>query len=176
VLPSSANAVDAGPETPATAALAPAPARTDATASKISSAASKDSAATPKDALSAFKEGAALAPKEAAPSKAGSAQVRLAIKFNQDSWTEIYDARGSTLYHDFGSAGSSRRVTGMSPLRVLLGNPDGVTLELDGHPLALKRAADSGRPQRFLLDSGGGMSEVPAPPSQRAAPAPSAPP
>ena len=54
--------------------------------------------------------------------------VRLAVRFNQDSWVEIYDAHGATLYHDFGGAGSERHVRGAAPLRVLLGNPDGVTL------------------------------------------------
>ena len=102
--------------------------------------------------------------------------MRLAIKFHQDSWMEIYDAHGVTLYHDFGGAGSERRVSGAGPLRVLLGNPDGVTLELDGHAVALRPAAESGRPQRFLLDDGGRISEVPAAQPQRAPPALSAPP
>ena len=100
--------------------------------------------------------------------KAVPGHVRLAIKFNQDSWTEIYDARGSTLFHDFGGAGSERRLTGVAPLRILLGNPDGVALELDGHPVALRPAADSGKPQRFLLDDGGRITELPTPQSQGA--------
>ena len=62
---------------------------------------------------------------------------------------EIYDAHGATLYHDFGSAGSERRVSGAAPLRVLLGNPDGVTLEVDGHPVALRPAAESGSRNAF---------------------------
>lgn len=160
------NAVDAGPQPSAEAAAAaknPAPTST------------KDSAAAPRDAVSAFK-GAALAPKEASAPKPASGQVRLAIRFNQDSWIEVYDARGSTLFHDFGGAGSERRVSGAAPLRVLLGNPDGVSVELNGHPVSLRPAAESGKPQRFLLDSAGGMSDVPAPPSQRAPAASSAPP
>jgi cytoskeleton protein RodZ len=116
---------------------------------------------------------ATVAPKPASPtavtaaptlaSKPASARVRLAIRFNQDSWTEIYDARGTTLFHDFGSAGSERRVSGTAPLRVLLGNPDGVSVELDGRPVALRPAAESGRPQRFSLDSAGRLGDVPTP-------------
>ena len=163
-------------ETAPAPAPTPAPVRVEAASnSKSSSAASKDSAAAPKDAMTAFKEGAALAPKEAASPQAASARVRLAIRFNQDSWIEIYDAHGATLFHDFGGAGSSRRVSGMAPLRVLLGNPDGVSVELNGHPVALRPAAESGRPQRFLLDSAGNMSDVPTSASQRDAPPPAAP-
>jgi cytoskeleton protein RodZ len=196
----SGEGVDAGPEPSAVTA-----ARTDAAASaKTATPASKDAApkdagpkdagpkdAGPKEATSkeaqpkgavAVKDpvvasinAAAGAARDSAPAtKAG--RVRLVIHFSQDSWTEIYDARGSTLFHDFGSAGSQRRVSGSGPLRVLLGNPDGVTVELDGHPLALRPAAESGRPQRFLLDSAGHMSDVPTPQAQRPASAPSAPP
>jgi cytoskeleton protein RodZ len=132
---------------------------------------------TPKNAASASRDSSAP-PKDPAPAPRVSSggRVRLAVKFNQDSWIEIYDAHGATLYHDFGGAGSERRVSGAGPLRVLLGNPDGVTLEIDGHPVALRPAAESGRPQRFLLDDGGRISEVPASQPQRAPSAPSAPP
>jgi cytoskeleton protein RodZ len=147
------NAVDAGPAPPAAAVVVAVPARSDA-------AAGAKSVATAKDAAPA--------------AKAVSGRVRLAIKFNQDSWTEIYDAHGATLFHDFGSAGSERHLAGAAPLRILLGNPDGVALELDGHPVPLRPAAESGKPQRFLLDDGGHISEVPAGQS-RAAPAAPAP-
>jgi cytoskeleton protein RodZ len=135
--------------------------------------------APPKSSASASKDSATSKEPPPAPKAASAGRVRLAIRFNQDSWIEIYDAHGATLYHDFGGAGSERRVSGAGPLRVLLGNPDGVTLEVDGHAVALRPAAESGKPQRFLLDDGGRISEVPATPatpSQRAPSAPSAPP
>jgi cytoskeleton protein RodZ len=181
--PGASSTVDAGPETPAVIA-----ARGDAAASgKAAAPASKDAGpkdAGPKDAAAAFRD-VVMAPRAAAATAADknsafspnpSGRVRLAIRFNQDSWIEVYDAHGATLFHDFGGAGSERRVSGAAPLRVLLGNPDGVSVELDGHPVALRPAADSGRPQRFLLDSSGRMSDVPATQSQRPAPAPSTPP
>jgi cytoskeleton protein RodZ len=159
------------------AAAEPPALRSDAAANgKPATSASKETAAPdanpkdsrPRDAASAFREPAADAAATAAP-KATSVRVRLTVRFNQDSWTEIYDAKGATLFHDFGGAGSERRVSGTAPLRVLLGNPDGVSIELDGHPVALKPAADSGRPQRFLLDSAGRLGDVPTP---QAPPAP----
>jgi cytoskeleton protein RodZ len=195
--PAANSAVDAGPETPAVIA-----ARGDAAASgKAAAPASRDTGskdagakdagpkdagpkdASPKDAAAAFRDvvmapraAAATADKDSAFSPKLTGRVRLAIRFNQDSWIEVYDAHGATLFHDFGGAGSERRVSGAAPLRVLLGNPDGVSVELDGHPVALRPAADSGRPQRFLLDSGGHMGDVPTTPAQRPASAPSTPP
>jgi cytoskeleton protein RodZ len=154
--PQTGNAGDAGPGVPAAAVGVAVPGRSDAAGATKNVAAAKDAAPA---------------------AKAVPGRVRLAIKFNQDSWTEIYDAHGSTLFHDFGSAGSERHLAGAPPLRILLGNPDGVGLELDGHPVALRPAAESGKPQRFLLDDGGHISEVPAGQSRTspAASAPSAP-
>ncbi|MFI4868343.1 MAG: helix-turn-helix domain-containing protein [Steroidobacterales bacterium] len=166
--PSPRQGADAGPETPV--AAAPPTARSEPAGTRTEAAAgAKNSTPASKDAAAA---------KEAA---AARTMVRLAIRFNQNSWAEIYDARRVTLYHDFGGAGSERRLTGAAPLRVLIGNPDGVVLELDGHPVALRPAAESGKPQRFLLDSTGRMSDIPGSQSQsqsqsqRTAPAPAAP-
>ena len=168
VAPQATDGVDAGPPAP-TMELVPVP-------KNVASAARDANAA--KEAGATAKDQAKVAAKEPAPPPKLSTggRVRMAIKFNQDSWMEIYDAHGATLYHDFGGAGSERHVSGAGPVRVLLGNPDGVTLEVDGHSVALRPAAESGRPQRFLLDDAGRMSDVPAPPSQRAPSAPSAPP
>jgi cytoskeleton protein RodZ len=183
-----ANAVDAGPASPSAsdsaAGSASAPAHVDAASSPKPATATPKEASTrdapakdggPKDAASAFKSAVLVDKSQAPVAKATSSRVRLAIHFNQDSWIEVYDAHGSTLFHDFGGAGSERRVSGMAPLRVLIGNPDGVNVELNGHAVSLRPAAESGRPQRFLLDSEGGMADVPAPQSQRGSPAPTAP-
>jgi cytoskeleton protein RodZ len=166
------SATSSTPPPPALPAAAPAMEGAEA-----GPAAAAEAVAPPKNAVTGSKDSSAI-PKEPPPvPKASSVgRVRLAIKFNQDSWVEIYDTHGATLYHDFGSAGSVRHVSGAGPLRVLLGNPDGITLELDGHPVALRSAAESGRPQRFLLDDGGRMSDVPASQPQRAPSAPTAPP
>jgi cytoskeleton protein RodZ len=161
------DGVDAGP-----------PAATEPVAMPKNAANAGKDASAARDAAASAKDVAKVAAKEPAPAPklSSGGRVRMAIKFNQDSWMEIYDAHGATLYHDFGSAGSERHVNGAGPVRVLLGNPDGVALQVDGHPVALRPAAESGRPQRFLLDEAGRMSDVPATQSQRAPSAPSAPP
>jgi len=143
--PMAAPAADAGtpapPESAATANAAPA----NPPAARGAGAAAKD------------------AGKETRPGKLAAAPVRLAIKFEEDSWLEVYDAHSNTLYRDVGQAGSERHISGAGPLHVLVGNPDGVSIEIDGHPLALKPAAESGRPQRLLLDSSGQVSDAAAP-------------
>jgi cytoskeleton protein RodZ len=146
------DTAEAGPEPPVAAAPAAAVAE------------SRNSSATSRDGAQAAQKEAAAAGKEAA---AGKARVRIAIRFNQDSWTEIYDAHGATLFHDVGVAGSERHLSGVAPLRLLIGNPDGIALELDGNPVTLRPAAEGGRPQRFHLDSAGRVSELPTTPSQR---------
>lgn len=113
-----------------------------------------------------------------APSPAGeSAQgplpgghVRLQLQFNQDSWAEIYDANGTRLMFELGAAGTHRRLEGLAPLRILFGNPEGVTLSLDGHPVTLAAQPDNGMPLRFSLDGGGRVIEVRAAQDAAAAP------
>jgi cytoskeleton protein RodZ len=99
-------------------------------------------------------------PTPASASPAGT-QVRLGLKFSQDSWAEIYDARGAKLIYELATAGSERHLSGVAPLRILLGNPEGVTLELDGRNVALGQSGRSA-PLRFALDGGGRVVEVPA--------------
>jgi cytoskeleton protein RodZ len=100
-------------------------------------------------------------PPTPASASPAAAQVRLGLKFSQDSWTEIYDASGATLFYELATAGSERHLSGLAPLRILLGNPEGVTLELDGRTVALGQSARSA-PLRFALDGGGRVIEVPA--------------
>jgi cytoskeleton protein RodZ len=182
-------AVDAGPAAPAAVQPAARPSDTrDAgsrdTVAMVREVVQGNKGGAPAPAKGAAAATAAAAAPAAAPAPAAASvpaaalkpgRARLAIHFNQDSWVEVYDARGATLFHDFGGAGSERRVSGAAPLRVLLGNPDGVSVELNGRPVSLRPAAESGRPQRFLLDSEGAMSDAPPSSSQRPAAA-SAPP
>ena len=69
-------------------------------------------------------EPAAMAAPEAPAS--GGAVIRLV--FNQESWVEIKDGNGNTIFGQLMSAGSRRSVTGEPPLAVVIGNADGVQL------------------------------------------------
>jgi cytoskeleton protein RodZ len=103
-----------------------------------------------------------------------SSQVDLGLKFRHGSWAEIYDAAGTRLFSEFGSAGTERRLNGTAPLSILLGDPSAVSLELDGHPVALGNSALAGSGLRFSLDGGGRLFDVQAanPPTKSAPAAP----
>ncbi len=74
-------------------------------------------------------------PKPAASSESSPAparETRLKLDLTNDSWVEVYDSRGERLFYDVASAGSVQSVSGRGPLRVVLGNAAGVTVEVDG--------------------------------------------
>jgi cytoskeleton protein RodZ len=88
----------------------------------------------------------------AATSAATGSLARLAMNFSEDSWIEVYGADGTQLFHGMALAGSQHRVTGGAPLRMFLGNPPGVTLEMNGKPVVM---TSTPRPRRFSLDDAG---------------------
>ena len=79
----------------------------------------------------------------------------LQLHFTEDSWAEVYDARGERLLFDVGSADSTRTVSGMAPLRVVLGNPTGVALELNGRPVSVPESATRNVSIEFQINRSG---------------------
>lgn len=95
------------------------------------------------------------APAEATPAEAGPAAVlpavaasggavSLRVRARADCWVEVYDVRRRQLYFGMLRAGGTAAVSGPGPVRVLLGNVRGVTLDVNGRsvsvPGALQRA------------------------------------
>ncbi len=79
----------------------------------------------------------------------------LQLHFNEDSWAEVYDAHGERLLFDVGSADSTRSVSGAPPLRVVLGNPAGVALELNGRPVSMPEGAARNVSIEFRINRSG---------------------
>lgn len=77
---------------------------------------------------------AAATPTGPAPT-AAPGQVSLQLKFNGDSWVEIFDGSGKAVLYDLGKAGSERTVTATAPLSVTLGNGTVVGMAVNGRPL-----------------------------------------
>lgn len=87
-------------------------------------------------------------------------ETRLRVGFANDSWLEIYDARGQRLYYDIASAGSVQNVAGRGPLRVVLGNASGVSIEVDGEARDIPVNAVEGEGARFVVNRSGLLSRA----------------
>lgn len=96
----------------------------------------------------------------AAPAAVAGTTVHLALALNHDSWIEVYDAGGAALYHGLARSESQHRVAGSAPLRLFLGNPMAVSLELNGRPVELKGTTAASRPRHFSLDSVGHVIDI----------------
>lgn len=79
----------------------------------------------------------------------------LTLKFNADSWAEVYDATGERLFYDVGAASSTHTVRGPAPLRVVLGNAAGVTLEFNGRPAAVPASKQPDGGAKFFINAHG---------------------
>ena len=89
---------------------------------------------------------------------ASSKETRLKLELTNDSWVEVYDSRGERLFYDVASAGSVQSVAGRGPLRVVLGNAAGVTVEVDGEARSIPANAADGEGARFVVNRSGSLS------------------
>jgi cytoskeleton protein RodZ len=87
-------------------------------------------------------------------------ETRLKLDLTNDSWVEVYDSRGERLFYDVASAGSVQSVSGRGPLRVVLGNAAGVSVEVDGQPRAIPENAIDGEGARFVVNRGGSLARA----------------
>ncbi len=89
---------------------------------------------------------------------AGTARPRtvdVTLHFSSDSWVEVYDAKGERLFYDVGSADTSRSLTGEPPLRVVLGNAPGVSLEVNGRAAPVPPSAVRNDAAQFVITRSG---------------------
>jgi cytoskeleton protein RodZ len=112
-------------------------------ADKVPAATSADAAAQPK--------------KDEAPVR----ETRLKLDLANDSWIEVYDSQGKKLFYDVASAGSVQAVSGRGPLRVVLGNSAGVTVEVDGQAREIPASAGDGEGgARFVVNRSGSLARA----------------
>jgi cytoskeleton protein RodZ len=62
---------------------------------------------------------------------------RLTFGFAGDSWIEIKDNAGATLFGDLGKTGTTLELVGQPPFHILLGNAPAVTLQFNGERVVL---------------------------------------
>lgn len=75
----------------------------------------------------------------------------LELSFNEQSWTEIFDANDDRIFVGLQSAGSSARAEGVPPFRLTIGNASGVELRYQGKTVDLDKYAGSNNVARFSL-------------------------
>jgi len=133
-------------ETPAEVAAPPAAAPGPATApAKVAVSAP----AAPSVEAAAAAEAAAQAARLAAlPRKA------LTLRVNDESWVEVYDARGVRLQFGFAHAGTTKELSGTPPFRLVLGNAAAVEVALEGVAVSLPAAAPSARLRATISGKG----------------------
>ncbi|MDH3531303.1 MAG: DUF4115 domain-containing protein [Gammaproteobacteria bacterium] len=116
----------AGPRAP--------PAAADAVADRDDTialaAAATDSEPAESAAVAVAQVAAAAADAEAADPEIDG--LRLTLTFSGDCWTEITDADGQRLFFGMGRGGRSAELTGRAPVRVLFGNADNVSVQVNG--------------------------------------------
>lgn len=111
------------------------------------------STAEPKAAtLSETALAAATAVARAAQERADAATANtLALTFNQQSWTEIFDARDQRVFVGLQQPGTEASVEGQPPFRLTVGNATGVELRYQGEIVDLAQHAGANNVARFTL-------------------------
>ncbi|MDP3535600.1 MAG: DUF4115 domain-containing protein [Halomonas sp.] len=86
---------------------------------------------------------------EAAPTAA--APNTLELTFNEQSWTEIFDASNQRVFVGLQTPGTTASVEGEPPFRLTIGNATGVELRYQGEVIDLPQRAGANNVARFTL-------------------------
>jgi cytoskeleton protein RodZ len=142
------------PESAAGSAVAPA----GGTLPPVTVPAAAVPAGAPAEAMPSATSPAAAATDPAGPPPAlQPGQVSLQLRFNEDSWVEVFDGAGRAVIYDLGKAGSERTVTGTAPLSVTIGNVAAVTVAINGRPVAVRPRVPGELLARFSVGPDGSL-------------------
>ncbi|HEV2269780.1 MAG TPA: RodZ domain-containing protein [Steroidobacteraceae bacterium] len=89
------------------------------------------------------------------------AEVDAVFTYSADSWTEVYDATGRRLLYGLSIGHARRKLAGVPPLRVTLGDASDVTIEVGGREASIARFVRSDHTARFLIAAGGKVLAAP---------------
>lgn len=76
----------------------------------------------------------------------------LKIRYQEDCWTEVRDARGRQLIYRLAKAGSEQEVSGDPPFAFYLGYAPGVAVEIDGQAVPITALVGNSTVARFKLE------------------------
>lgn len=94
---------------------------------------------------------AATAAPEATDEAPATASRVLELTFNEQSWTEIFDADNQRIFVGLQEPGTTARVEGTPPFRLTVGNATGVEMTWGGEPVDLGARAGANNVARFTL-------------------------
>ncbi|HEY7890237.1 MAG TPA: RodZ domain-containing protein [Steroidobacteraceae bacterium] len=89
-------------------------------------------------------------------------EVDAVLTYSADSWTEVYDATGRRLLYGLSTGHATRKLAGIPPLSVMLGDASDVTIEVGGREASISRFVRSDHTARFLIAAGGQLRAAPA--------------
>jgi cytoskeleton protein RodZ len=142
------------PQTPQREPVDEAPAEsTGAQSGEAAPAGNEDSVEAP----SAADAGAPASTAEEQPSapppitSTGSSTTQLLLRFSGDCWTEVTDGNGNRLFFGLGTDGRNVTVSGVPPIRVLLGDNDNVRLQVNGVDYVVKPSELRGNTARLSI-------------------------
>ncbi|MFC7369170.1 MULTISPECIES: RodZ domain-containing protein [Vreelandella] len=75
----------------------------------------------------------------------------LELTFNEQSWTEIFDANNQRVFVGLQTPGTTASVEGEPPFRLTIGNSTGVELRYQGETINLRQRAGANNVARFTL-------------------------
>ncbi len=103
-------------------------------------------AAQPAAATARPPKDAAAQPAKSAPGTSPPREVithpdarELTFVFDEESWVEIRDRNDQTIHSNLNQAGTTRRVRGLPPLHIVVGNAQGVRMTYNGRAIDLAR-------------------------------------
>ncbi len=82
-------------------------------------------------------------------------QVMLRFKFSDESWVEVYDANNQQVFYEMGTASSTREITAVPPLRVVLGAASAVALQVNDRDLPVPASYVQAGVGRFVINADG---------------------
>jgi cytoskeleton protein RodZ len=92
---------------------------------------------------------------------AAPGEIGAVFTYAADSWTEVYDATGRRLLYGLCTGPATRKLEGVPPLSVLLGDASGVTIEIGGRAASISRFVRADHTARFLIAADGRVLAAP---------------
>ena len=86
--------------------------------------------------------------------------VPLSVEVSGDCWVEVTDAIGKRLYYDLLRANVKLALSGLAPLRVLIGRMDIATLSVSNRPVIVPEAAVTGSVAHFVIKKDGTLQAL----------------